>query len=209
MAGWVSYKLEGRWRKQASNQPRTPGFQPTNPGPDRPRDSLGGIKPGGIAGEHPLFLDPTVPSGTADNSPAIYCRGCRVGIRQVPLGTTEIKGPAMGLPPDLQETGNAPELLRLKREHFHHPTCILCQRRWSCETVGENVVLKNHWGNSMPRCGYMNAGASRNAFLPRSVGTRETRKNTFLLLFLPSPLAPYPSALAPSNHSRAIGTVCL
>ena len=31
MVGWSWYKLEGHGRKQALNQPRTPGFQPTHP----------------------------------------------------------------------------------------------------------------------------------------------------------------------------------
>ena len=43
-------------------------------------------------GEHPLFLNQPVPSGTTDNSPAIHCRGGNVKAPQVPLGTTEKKG---------------------------------------------------------------------------------------------------------------------
>ena len=31
MVGWASYKFEGRGRKQALNQPRTPRVQPTHP----------------------------------------------------------------------------------------------------------------------------------------------------------------------------------
>ena len=48
--------------------------------------------------EHILFLDRTVPLGTTDNSAAIYCRGWAAGVSQVPLGTTELIGMAMGLP---------------------------------------------------------------------------------------------------------------
>ena len=46
--------------------------------------------------EHTIFLNRTVPSGTTDNSPAIYCRGWPAGAPQVPLGTTEIITLAIG-----------------------------------------------------------------------------------------------------------------
>ena len=46
-----------------------------------------------MTGKHALFLNQPVPFGTADNSPAIHCRGGGIdGLRRVPSGTADQKG---------------------------------------------------------------------------------------------------------------------
>ncbi len=115
----VCARIPRRFQKNrlfAATLPSLTGFPKSYAGESVP-EMFGGRKPPrNVPSANEIRGLLQVPAGTADNSPAIHCRGGTGGRRQVPAGTTEGTGATILLSSlrDLEQTGPRPPAMNCR-----------------------------------------------------------------------------------------------